>query len=49
MKGQQSEAMTASRNSSELERQLSELKDRNTALEQQLVEYAGTISDQTKV
>ncbi len=32
-----------------LERELQELKDRNTALEHQLVEYAKTINDQSKV
>ncbi len=35
--------------SAELEKELQELKDRNTALEHQLMEYAGTISDQSKV
>ena len=32
-----------------LERELQELKDRNTALEHQLLEYAETISDLSKV
>ncbi len=32
-----------------LERELQELKDRNTALEHQLVENAETINDQSKV
>ena len=31
------------------ERELREVKDRQVAMENQLVEYAGTIQDQTKV
>ena len=42
-------AATSTHSSSDLQRQLSEMKDRNTALEQQLMEYAGTITDQSKV
>ena len=35
--------------SEQAERQLTELKDRNAALEDQLSEYAGAMSDQSKV
>ncbi len=35
--------------SAEAKRELLETKDRNTALQQQLIEYEGTIKDQTKV
>ena len=42
-------AATSTHSLSDLQRQLSEMKDRNTALEQQLMEYAGTITDQSKV
>ena len=33
----------------ELHKQLDEMKDRNTALEQQMMEYSSTIQDQAKV
>ena len=32
-----------------LEKELNEMRDRNAALEEQLLEYAGTMSDQSKV
>jgi len=40
---------TAPTTGSDVQKELSEMKDRNTALEQQLEEYAGTITDQSKV
>ena len=49
LRRQKQEAATSTQSSSDLQRQLSEMKDRNTALEQQLMEYAGTITDQSKV
>ena len=33
----------------DLEKELNEVKDRNAALQSQLTEYAGVISDQSKV
>ena len=34
---------------SDLHKQLDEMKDRNTALEQQMMEYSNIVQDQTKV
>ena len=39
----------ATRDKQEAARELVELKDRNTALEQQMMEYIETIKDQNKV
>lgn len=43
------EGSQATRGKQEVEKELVELKDRNTALEQQMMEYVETIKDQSKV
>ena len=49
LRKQKSEDLQSARDSKDLRKQLDEMKDRNTALEQQMMEYTTTIQDQTKV
>ena len=49
LRRQKSEGSQATKESRDLRRQLDEMKDRNTALEQQMMEYSTTVEDQTKV
>ena len=49
LRRQKSEGSQAIKESRDLRRQLDEMKDRNTALEQQMMEYSTTVEDQAKV
>ena len=49
LRKQKSEDSQSARDSQDLRKQLDELKDRNTALEEQLIEYTKTIQDHSKV
>lgn len=49
LRRQKNEESQVAKDSRELRKQLDEVKDRNTALEQQMMEYSSTIQDQAKV
>lgn len=49
LRRQKAEESQSARDSQDLRKQLNEMKDRNTALEQQMMEYSVTIQDQAKV
>ena len=49
LRRQKSEESQTTKESRDLRKQLDEMKDRNTALEQQMMEYSNTVQDQTKV
>ena len=49
LRRQKAEESQSARESQDLRKQLDEMKDRNTALEQQMMEYSSTVQDQAKV
>ena len=49
LRRQKSEESQATKENRDLCKQLDEMKDRNTALEQQMMEYSTTVEDQAKV
>lgn len=49
LRRQKAEESQSARESQDLRKQLNEMKDRNTALEQQMMEYNRTVQDQDKV
>ena len=49
LRRQKSEESKTTKESRDLRKQLDEMKDRNTALEQQMMEYSTTVQDQAKV
>ena len=49
LRRQKNEDSQSAKDSREMRKQLDEMKDRNTALEQQMLEYGNTIQDQAKV
>ena len=49
LRRQKNEESQSAKDSRDLKKQLDELKDRNTALEQQMMEYSTTVQDQAKV
>lgn len=49
LRRQKSEGSQATKETRDLRKQLDEVKDRNTALEQQMMEYSATVQDQAKV
>ena len=49
LRRQKSEESHTTKESRDLRKQLDEMKDRNTALEQQMMEYTTTVQDQAKV
>lgn len=49
LRRQKAEESHSARESQDLRKQLNEMKDRNTALEQQMMEYSSTVQEQSKV
>lgn len=49
LRRQKSEESHATKETQDLRKQLDVMKDRNTALEQQMMEYSTTVQDQAKV
>ena len=49
LRRQKLEESQATKETRDLRKQLDEMKDRNTALEQQMMEYSTTVQDQAKV
>lgn len=49
LRRQKAEESQSARETQDLRKQLNEMKDRNTALEQQMMEYTSTVQDQAKV
>ena len=49
LRKQKLEESHATKETQDLRKQLDEMKDRNTALEQQMMEYSTTVQDQAKV